>query len=170
LEAREPKQLFRVIDERARHAMDSIVADGQRARTAIEADYPPQERSAALASLGHAARCQSAAELFAMRCGARCMDELAAQIGAPVEQQPQGDEVLVKTSRGGRLRMHLGSDTWWGLVWNTEALIRERDRAAEVRRQIQANAARYRARAEARAKGPTTSGSATGQPASGAAK
>ena len=146
VEAGDAHQLFKVVDERARHAMISIVQDRRAAAALVREAYPPAEQAAALRALGDAAEVADAAGLFARRCTAPCMAQIRSQLGAPVEQTPDGDEVVVRTSRGGTLRMHAGSDTWWGLVWNTEALSRERDRAAQQLRQIESNAEVYRRR------------------------
>jgi hypothetical protein len=151
VEARDAARLFRVVDQRARHALASIVSSRAEAKRLIEADYPQNERAAALAALGDAATVSSAAELFALRCDAACLDGLAAQLGAPASEQRQGASVVVRTARGQTLHMHAGSDTWYGLVWNTDALIEERARAARETEQIRDNAALYaRRRALAR--------------------
>ena len=65
------------------------------------------------------------------------------------KQTPQGkigSELEVITARGGRLRMHRGQDGNWGIVWNTDALARERTRAARELVQIEQNADIYRRR------------------------
>ena len=150
IERDDPAMLFRAVDERARHAMISIVADRQRAAELIRADYPEDEREGALAELGDAATVEEAAALFALRCDASCRQELSSKLGAPTEQRTEGDELVVTTSRGGTLRFHRpeGEDAWYGWVWETEALDAERDRANRDLRQIEQNAETYRRRAE----------------------
>lgn len=143
---RDARTLFKVVDERGRHAMASVVKDRNRAAKIILADYPEAEKASALAALGDAQGCAGPADLFARRCGDACMEELRKVVGAPVSRRTQGKETEVETSRGGRVRLHLGGDTWWGIVWNTQALQRERDRAAAERRQVERNAELYRAR------------------------
>jgi hypothetical protein len=51
---------------------------------------------------------------------------------------------VVHTSRGGELRLFHGTDGWWGIEWNTEALARERTRASAELDLVQKNAALYR--------------------------
>lgn len=146
LEARDSGKLFRLIDQRARHAMASIVTSRGDAKRLIEADYPEPERSAALSALGDAALVTSAAELFARRCDEACMAGLALQVGAPTAEERSGDDVVVHTARGQTLHMHAGKDGGFGLVWNTEALSAERDEAARELTQIRDNAETYRRR------------------------
>jgi hypothetical protein len=149
LEARDGRALFKVIDQRSRSAMQSAVGDRLEAAALIRRDYPEPERAQALASLGDAALVKDAAELFARRCGEPCMAELEAEVGAPVAEPPEStrtQELEVRTTRGGRLRLHRGKDGWWGIVWNTSALYAERTRAARELIQIQHNAEVYRRR------------------------
>ncbi len=147
LERDDSRMLFRVIDERARHAMISIVTDRRKAAELIEETYPEAERAEALRDLGDAATVADAAALFALRCDATCRRELAASVGVPVETTEDGDEVVVRTSRGATVRMYRSAQgAWWGLVWNTDALDRERDRANQALQQIERNAETYRRR------------------------
>jgi hypothetical protein len=44
--------------------------------------------------------------------------------------------------------MHAGNDGWFGLVWNTEALVEERAQAARELEQIRENASVYRKQRE----------------------
>src|SRR5688572_2641708 len=67
IEARDRRSLFRVIDQRSRHAMASIVADRRRAAELIRASYAEDARADALADLGDAATVPDAAGLFADR-------------------------------------------------------------------------------------------------------
>jgi len=143
LAQRDAVALFRVIDQRARHAISSISKSRRRAAALIKSSYPTAAQAEALAELGDAAIAKDEADLFRMRCGASCLDGLAAQVGAPVETRTEGDELVVKTARGGELRMFRGTDRWYGIVWNTDALSRERARAAAEFEQVQANAALY---------------------------
>lgn len=150
IERDDPAMLFRAVDARARHAMISIVADRQRARDLIRADYPEDAREAALAELGDAATVADAPALFALRCDVTCRRELSEKLGAPTEQHTEGEELVVTTSRGGTLRFHRpeGDDAWYGWVWETAALDTERDRANRDLRQIEQNAETYRRRRE----------------------
>ena len=144
LESGDGVGLFPYIDERARFALGSTVTSRNDARRLIEVDYPASERPAALAALGDAAEVATADELFARRCGEGCMRTLAEQVGAPVSQFREGDEVRVTTSRGTTLHMFAGHDGRYGIVWNTKACMAERGVAARDFRQIQENAAVYR--------------------------
>jgi hypothetical protein len=150
LAQRDARGLFRVIDQRARHAMAAI-ADSRRAAAAlIKKSYPPSTQAQALSELGDAANAKDAADLFRIRCPAACLDGLLNQLGAPVETHTDGVEVVVKTARGSELRLYRGSDTWYGLVWNTDALSRERNHAIAELEQIKRNAAVYRQQNELR--------------------
>lgn len=148
LESGDGKGLFPYIDERARFALGSTVKSRVDARKLIEADYPASERPAALAALGDAAQVATPSELFSRRCAPDCMRTLAGQVGAPVSQIAEGDEVRVTTSRGTTLHMFAGHDGRFGIVWNTEACIAERAQAASDFRQIEENAKVYRKRRE----------------------
>jgi hypothetical protein len=147
LEERDGRALFRVIDQRARSAMASVVGDRREAAELIHADYPAPERTTALASLGDARDATDAADLFTRRCTEPCMAELASAVGAPVAERRHGaSDVEVRTARGGRLHLHRGKNGWWGIVWNTAPLSDERTRAARELIQIQQNADVYRRR------------------------
>lgn len=146
LEARDARALFHVVDQRARHALASIVKDRRKATRLVAESYPAEDRPAALAALGDAALASDAADLFARRCTDACLDGLARRIGAPVGEKERGEEMVVETARGETLRLYRGSDGWWGVVWRTEALVAERDRAAQELRQIRENADVYRRR------------------------
>lgn len=146
LEAGDAVELFPYIDERARFALASTVKSRTDARKLIESDYPPAERAAALAALGDAAAVEKAAELFARRCAADCMHTLAGQVGAPVSQAPDGNELRVTTSRGTTLHMFAGHDGRYGIVWNTPACTAERAQASHDFQQIRVNAEVYRKR------------------------
>ncbi|HEX2676839.1 MAG TPA: hypothetical protein VHM19_09370 [Polyangiales bacterium] len=148
IEAHDAERLFRVIDQRARHAMASIVTSRVEAKQLIEADYPENERAAALAALGDGAQVKTPAELFGKRCPEACMAELGARLAAPRAEENAGADVVVHTARGGVLHMHAGNDGWFGLVWNTEALVEERAQAARELEQIRENASVYRKQRE----------------------
>ena len=149
LERDDPRMLFRVVDERARHAMISIVADRRQAAARIRETYPEGLREEALAELGDAASVEDAAGLFVRRCDASCRQAIAASVGAPVETTPDGDELVVRTSRGATLRLYRPREgAWWGIVWRTAELDRERDRANQALQQIERNAETYRRRRE----------------------
>jgi hypothetical protein len=147
VEARDARELFSVIDQRARQAMASIATDRRHCAALISADYLVQDRASALQALGDARDARDAADLFALRCRAECFAGFARNLGAPIAQTPRGpSELEVRTSVGGAVRLHHGNDGWWGLVWNTQALSDERMRAARERLQVEANAEVYRRR------------------------
>jgi hypothetical protein len=150
----EPLELFRVIDQRARHAMASIVKARHSAAEVIRASYPQAEQTRALAELGEAKDAADAAALFAQRCPAACRQELATKVGAPTEQRPDGSVTVVRTTRGGELRLFQGTDGWWGIEWHTQALARERTRASAELDLVQKNAALYRQQKALEGSGP----------------
>jgi hypothetical protein len=164
IEADDGEALYRVIDQRSRHALEAIVKQRQAAAALIRAYYPAAEQAQALHALGDAAEARSGAALFAGRCARPCRARFAKALGAPVSQQREGPELVVTTAQGEHVRLYHGSDTWYGLVWNIEALDRERTRAAQELLQIEDNASVYRKR---RSLERTASGSDNGQPASG---
>jgi hypothetical protein len=136
------------LDERSRHALISIHADRRAAAEVVRASYPEDERADALAALGEAAEASTPEALFAGRCGRACRDELVANVGAPTAERQDGDELVVTTSRG-ELRFHRAHEgQWWGFVWQTQALDRERDVASRDLRQIQRNAEVFQRRDE----------------------
>jgi hypothetical protein len=146
LESNDALGFFNNLDERSRYAMGATVTARREARELIAKDYPEPERAKALAALGPASQVQKAAELFALRCDATCMRGFADQIGAPASEMRAGDEVVVKTTRGGTLHMHAGHDGQYGIVWNTQALSEERSRSSRELAQIRINAEIYRQR------------------------
>jgi hypothetical protein len=146
VETEDRAALYRVIDRRSRAALVSIVKDRAAAAKAIRADYPPNEQAGALKALGDAAAAPDAQALFALRCDARCVAELGANLGAPVSEVVAGDELQVRTAAGRDVRLFRGRDQLWGLVWRTQELSEERLRAARERLQIEANAQVYRRR------------------------
>jgi hypothetical protein len=148
LESGDGIRLFSYIDERARFALGSTVKSRGDARKLIEADYPVADRPAAVAALGDAAQVATPDELFARRCALDCMHTLAGQVGAPISQTAEGDEVRVTTSRGTTLHMFAGHDGRYGIVWNTKACMAERAQASRDFRQIEENAKIYRKRRE----------------------
>jgi hypothetical protein len=140
------RKLFRLIDQRSRHAFSAIQAARSEARKLVLADYPSDEQGPALAVLGDAAVARDAADLFVQRCPAACQAEIGHSLAAPVAERKVGDELEVETATGGKLRLRRGNDTWYGLVWKTAELSEERDRAARELEQIKQNAAVYRKR------------------------
>jgi len=124
--------------------MISIVADRARAKAIIERDYPEEARAEALASLGDAATVPDAPALFAKRCDSGCIGVFRDALGAVVEQHRDGNETVVRTTRGETLRLYRRtSSDWWGLVFQTEELSAERDRANRDREMIEQNARTY---------------------------
>jgi len=146
VEARDPARLFRLIDQRARHAMASIQQDRSESGRLVRASYPPSVRDETLGALGDAAAARSAADLFARRCDEACFVGLADVLRAPANVSRRGDDATISTVHGGTLRMHRGGDGWWGIVWHTTELAAERNRAARDLEQIRANARVYERR------------------------
>lgn len=137
--AQDAEKLYLVIDQRARFAIASIVKARARAAALIRRDYPAEQQPPALAQLGDALDA-SDVELFRRRCTAGCFADLAGRVGAPVDERVEGEEIVVRTTRGTELRMFKGDDDRYGLVWNTEALARERQRAAAEEDLVRNNA------------------------------
>jgi hypothetical protein len=123
------RALFLALDQRARYALDAIVNARKEARTLIEASYPASEAAPALAALGDAASAARGSELFGRRCNAACMDELGQKLAAPREVHEEGRLAHVTTVRGDTLTLYKADDGSYGLVWNSDALVRERARA-----------------------------------------
>lgn len=147
IEHRDPRTLFRVLDVRSRHAMISIVADRQRAKAIIERSYPADVRAEALAELGDGATVADAPALFAKRCDRTCIATFRDALGAVVERHVDGDETVVRTTRGETLRLYRRREgDWWGLVFQTDELFAERDRASRDREMIAQNARTYERR------------------------
>ncbi len=120
--------------------MAAIVDSRHAAAEIIRRDYPETMRAEALDALGDAVEAQDPASLFVARCGDACMDELAQRVAAPESQREEGELTIVKTVRGSELALFRGTDTWYGIVWNTDALSLERDRAKAELETAQANA------------------------------
>jgi hypothetical protein len=123
------RALFLALDQRARYALDAIVNARKEARTLIEASYPASDAAPALAALGDAASAARGSELFGQRCNAACMDELGQKLAAPREVREEGRLAHVTTVRGDTLTLYKADDGSYGLVWNSDALVRERARA-----------------------------------------
>ncbi len=159
IEDGDSRELYQVIDERARHALHSIVHDRNAAAALVRETYPDSEQRRALAELGDAVTVDSAAGLFAARCDADCREELGAAIGGVERTEEDGDELVVHTTRGEPLRLYRrGEGHWWGIVWRTDELDRERSRANQDLRRVEANAETYRRRdrLEGREESPAT--------------
>jgi len=156
LEADDARGLYDVIDERSRHAMISIVADRQRAAAEIRQSYPPELHAGALAALGDAATVEDAAGLFALRCDAPCRADFRARVGAPKSTRNEGDEVVVTTVLDTEVRLYRREPKqWYGIVWRTAELDRERARANRDLAMIRQNSATYARRRQLEAGGPT---------------
>lgn len=140
-------KLFGVIDVRARHALISVVTDRRAAAEIVRRDYPEGERAQALEWLGDAAEVADAAALFARRCAQGCRADLASRIGAVVSHAQEGEIEQVTTSRGTIDLYREAEGHWWGIVWRTDELDAERDRASHDLAAIERNAATYRRRA-----------------------
>ena len=147
IEANDSRKLYHAVDERARHALHSIVADRSAAAERIRDAYPEELHEAALGELGDAAGAEDAEGLFALRCGAECRDELGSRIGGVERTEERGEELIVHTARGEEVVLYRRDPAqWWGIVWRTQALDRERNRASQDLRRVEANAATYERR------------------------
>jgi hypothetical protein len=141
--SRDPEALLEVLDERSRSALQSVYRARQQAAATIRESYPDEAQADALAELGDAATAESAADLFRMRCPDTCVATLGAPLGAPRSVREAGDLTVVTTVRDTELTLYRGKDGRYGLVWQTDAWIRERSRAAAELDLIQKNARAY---------------------------
>ncbi len=147
IERDDPEMLFKVIDERARHALISIVADRQAAAALIRAHYPAADQAGALQSLGDALDLEDAWQLFAARCDQACRRAWSTELGAVQTKTADGEEWRVTTTRGAEVRVYREHEgEWWGLVWRTAELDAERDRANRDLEMIRQNAETYQRR------------------------
>jgi hypothetical protein len=137
------RALFLALDQRARFALDAIVTARKQARTLIETSYPSTDAQAALEALGEAAQAKNGVALFALRCNAACMDDLGQKIAAPRSIREEGPLSHVETVRGDTLDVFRADDGSFGLVWNSEALVRERARAYAELELVKRNASLY---------------------------
>jgi hypothetical protein len=144
--SRDYDALFALIDERSRFALSSVYHARRQAADVIRESYPADARAQALAELGDAVGAQSPVELFRQRCPAACVSQLAAPLGAPRAVREDGEQTVVTTVRDTEFALHRGKDGRYGLVWQTDALVRERSRAAAELDLIQKNARAYKAR------------------------
>lgn len=145
VEDQDVEQLFRCLDEKARHALWGIVRARQAAKHLIDTDYPEQDRQAALRALGEGAFAESGPALLARRCDQACLGAIGAQLGAPTQVTAVGAVVRVTTTRGSVLELRPPQGNGhYGLIWQSEVLAAERDRAYRELKQIEDNAALYR--------------------------
>lgn len=139
-------RLFRILDQEARHALDATLKQRQQAAAIIRDTYPADEREPALRELGDAVDAESTEALFAKRCDSSCIDWFSRNVGAPAAQSTKGDVTSVRTIRDTDIRLRHGSDGWYGIIWRTDELAAERERAARDLAQVQENARVYSAR------------------------
>ena len=140
------KQLFRILDQQGRHALDATLKQRQEAARVIQQSYPADEASRALAELGDAITATSSEDLFTKRCDSECFAWFSRNVAAPAEQTSHGDLTTVRTIRDTTITLRHGSDGWYGIVWKTDELAAERDRAARDLAQVQENARVYSTR------------------------
>lgn len=134
--------VFSALDERSRFALDAIVQARSQARSVVVASYPAEAQAEALAQLGDAAESQTGAELFARRCNPACVARLCQGVGAPASVVTDGGLAAVRTVRGADKQLYRAREQY-GLIWQTEALDRERRRAFAELSTIKANAKVY---------------------------
>jgi hypothetical protein len=158
VESGQPRRLFRVIDQRSRHALAAIQQARAEAVRLIRSDYPTAAQAEALAALGDAALATDVPDLFVRRCPATCQAELGALLGAPVQERvvegEAGPELEIETATGSRVRLYRGKQGHYGIVFRRLELYEERDRAARELDQIRANAELYRKRKALEAPAP----------------
>ncbi len=127
--------------------MHSIVNDRSAAADLIREAYPQSEQNRALAELGDAAQVGDAAGLFEARCDDECRSELGGRLGGVERTEEDGEELIAHTTRGESVRLYRrGEGHWWGIVWQTAELDRERARANQDLHRVEQNAETYRRR------------------------
>ena len=141
-------KLFRVVDERSRHAMASIVNDRREAAGIVRERYPEELREGALRELGDGADVADAAALFAARCDTACRRALTDPVAAPRRTETQGEELVVHTAKDTTVHLYRSDPArWWGLVWRLDELDRERADANRDLEVIRRNGETYARRA-----------------------
>lgn len=140
--AGEAKEVFSALDERSRFALDAIAQARSKAKGVITSAYPEEARAEALAQLGDASGTQTGRELFALRCDASCVEALCQGVSAAASVALDGGEARVRTVRGAEVTLYR-AQKHYGLVWQTDALMRERRRAFAELSTIEANAKVY---------------------------
>jgi hypothetical protein len=135
--------LFPAIDERSRFALDAIVQARQKARRLILEHYPADARADALAELGSDDEAVNGAQLFAQRCTGGCLRQLCDKVGAVASVTEDAGTTHVRTVRGGEYVLYRTPKRRYGVVFETDALIRERRRAFAQLSSIEANAKVY---------------------------
>jgi hypothetical protein len=135
--------LFSALDERSRFALDAIVDARHKARTLILEHYPSEAREEALTRLGRESLVENGAQLFAERCVGACRAQLCDKVGALASSENDGSVTRVRTVRGGEYVMARTREGRFGIVYETEALSRERGRAFAELALIKANSKIY---------------------------
>lgn len=165
IEKGDGRSLFRLIDQRSRHALAAIRDARTEAYQLVQADYPDAEKPAALAALGDAAVARDAADLFVKRCPQSCQATLGQSLAAPTAEHPTPNgDLEIETAAGTRVVLHRGKDGLYGLAFRNAELSTERDRASRELLQIRQNAEIYRRRRSLEPGTNTLSGSATTTP------
>jgi hypothetical protein len=136
------RSLFPALDQRSRDALISIAQARRLARDVILESYPEDARAEALAQLGDASTAASGTELFARRCDRSCVESLCQGVSAPATVEHDGGLALVRTVRGARIALYRAREHY-GVIWQPEALDRERKRAFAELSTIKANAKVY---------------------------
>lgn len=134
---------YPAIDERSRFALDAIVDAHNKARQLIAEQYPAEARAAAFAQLDDLGEVKRGAELFARRCPGACFSSLCEKVGAVTSAEQVADTTHVRTVRGGEYVLYRTPQGRYGIVFETEALMRERRRAFAALSAIKANAQVY---------------------------
>ncbi len=139
------RAVFGRLDRDSREALYGIAEAAREQAAIVRADYPPAERDRELRRI-EADVAPDGVELFARRCPADCRRALREALGAVVERKQQGEAVVVRTATGGRLRWRKDERGRYRLLWRTEALVAERDRAFQALRDVRRAAELHRRR------------------------
>ncbi len=145
LERDDLRAVFGRLDRESREALYGIAEAAREQAAIVRADYPPAERDRELERL-EADVAPDGVELFARRCPLDCRQALRRSLGAIVERRERGEQVEVRTATGGRLRWRKDEKGRYRLLWRTEALKAERDRAFQALRDVQRAAELHRRR------------------------
>jgi hypothetical protein len=138
--------LFPALDERSRFALDAIADARTKARALIRAHYPAEVQRDALAQLGSDSEAENGAALFARRCAGACLTLLCDKVGAAERVTVEAREpgvTRVRTVRGGEYVLYRTPKGRYGVVFETDALARERRRAFAELSSIEANTKVY---------------------------
>lgn len=125
------REFFAYTEEKAQHACFTIRDYRKRARTLVEADFPPEARKKWQARHGAVAAAEHGADVFAhfvLENG--WLDQLRLDVSGVEEVIVRGERATIRTSQGARYAMRRRPNGIWGLTAFTPVLVEEAERAA----------------------------------------